>query len=241
MVNEDKPHSSDVQAKDSPSSILSPKIKKVLNSQLETDFETQEALKELSTFFTENTLKNRRYLRGEIERRSLQINEEFLQSFAKVKEALDDVQNEIKAINSGCIVIKEQLDATKSRTKDLVSQTTSLQERGNTLERREALVKEFLKKYQLSPEQIEALELKPIGSAFFASLERSVAIHAECKKWVASSGGQQTTALHIMEEMTSRQEKGIQRLYRWTVDACRSCSSLSGMTPVDSDLLPIGQ
>ena len=44
---------------------------------------------------------------------------------------------------------------TKNRTKDLVAQTTSLQERGNTLERREELVKEFLKRYQLSPEQNE--------------------------------------------------------------------------------------
>ena len=48
---------------------------------------------------------------------------------------------------------------------DLVAQTTSLQERGNTLERREELVKEFLKRYQLSPEQSEALEIKPIGKS----------------------------------------------------------------------------
>ena len=97
---------------------------------------------------------------------------------------------------------------TKNRTKDLVAQTTSLQERGNTLERREELVKEFLKRYQLSPEQNEALEIKPIGSSFFEALQRASAIHSECRKWLASSGGQQTTALHIMEEMTSKQEKG---------------------------------
>ena len=88
-------------------------------------------------------------------------------------------------------------------------QTTSLQERGNTLERREELVKEFLKRYQLSPEQNEALEIKPIGSSFFEALQRASAIHSECRKWLASSGGQQTTALHIMEEMTSKQEKGV--------------------------------
>ena len=48
-------------------------------------------------------------------------------------------------------------------SKDLVGQTTSLQESGNTLEQREELVKEFLKRYKLSPEQSEALESKPIG------------------------------------------------------------------------------
>ena len=78
-----------------------------------------------------------------------------------------------------------------------------------------------------------------LGSSFFEALQRASTIHTECKKWLASSGGQQTTALHIMEEMTSRQEKGVQRLYKWTVDACRSTSSGSGMTPMDSDLLPV--
>ena len=109
--------------------ILSRKMRKILDSQLETDFETQEALRELSSFFTENTLKNRRYLRGEIERRSLQINLDLLESFGKVKQALEEVRNEVSAINSSCVEMKKQLDATKSRTRDLVAQTTSLQVR----------------------------------------------------------------------------------------------------------------
>ena len=219
--------------------IVSRKMKNLLDSQLETDFETQEALRELSGFFTENTLKNRRYLRGDIERRSLQINVDFLESFGKVKQALDEVRHEVVAINESCVAMKEQLDATKSRTRDLVAQTTSLQERGNTLERREQLVKTFLQQYQLTPSQIEALEVKPIGDSFFQALKRVAEIHAECKKWLASTGGTQTTALHIMEEMTSKQEAAVQRLFRWTIDACRSTSSPSGLNPVDSDLLPL--
>ena len=53
-------------------SILGRKLKKILESDLETDSETAEALEELSTFFTDNSLHTRRFLRGEIERRSLQ-------------------------------------------------------------------------------------------------------------------------------------------------------------------------
>lgn len=45
-----------------------------------------EALKALSVFFTENSLRTRRNLRGDIERRSLAINEEFAQIFKEVKE-----------------------------------------------------------------------------------------------------------------------------------------------------------
>ena len=73
------------------------------------------------------------------------------------------------------------------------------------------MVKAFLEKYQLTPEQISALEVKPIGKSFFETLTEASEIHAECKTWLASSGGQQTTALHIMEEMTKRQEAAIQR------------------------------
>ncbi len=45
-----------------------------------------EALKALSVFFTENSLRTRRNLRGDIERRSLAINEEFARIFKEVKE-----------------------------------------------------------------------------------------------------------------------------------------------------------
>ena len=45
-----------------------------------------EALKSLSEFFKENNLRSRRNLRGDIEKRSLAINEDFVQSFTAVKE-----------------------------------------------------------------------------------------------------------------------------------------------------------
>ena len=59
-------------------SILGRKLKKILESDLETDSETAEALEELSTFFTDNSLHTRRFLRGEIERRSLQGWQSFM-------------------------------------------------------------------------------------------------------------------------------------------------------------------
>lgn len=49
-----------------------------------------DALQTTSTLFTENTLKNRRNLRRDIERRSLDINRDFLENFRKVKEVSAD-------------------------------------------------------------------------------------------------------------------------------------------------------
>jgi hypothetical protein len=51
------------------------RLNKVLETRLDADKETLEALCDLSTFFTENTLKSRRNLRSQIEKRSLAINE----------------------------------------------------------------------------------------------------------------------------------------------------------------------
>jgi len=231
MTNEEKSTENE-QTPNSSQTVLSRKMRKILDSQLETDLETQEALKELSTFFTENTLKNRRYLRGEIERRSLQINVDFLKDFEKVKEALEKVRNEVVHINESCAKMKLQIENTKSKTRDLVAQTTELQDRGDLLEKREKMVEKFTSDYQLSHEHLEALQRKPIGKAFFEALQRAFDIQNECKKH-----GQQTTMLNIMDEMVKFQELGIQRLFKWTMDACRSTSS--GLSPMDSDLLPL--
>lgn len=43
-----------------------------------------EALRVVSTFFTENNIQSRRNLRGEIERRSLLINQQFCDAFSHV-------------------------------------------------------------------------------------------------------------------------------------------------------------
>nr|KAF6427317.1 component of oligomeric golgi complex 6 [Rousettus aegyptiacus] len=65
---------------------LSRKLHKILETRLDNDKEMLEALKALSTFFVENSLRTRRNLRGDIERRSLSINEEFVSIFKEVKE-----------------------------------------------------------------------------------------------------------------------------------------------------------
>ena len=50
-----------------------------------------EALKSLSSFFDENNIRSRRNLRSDIERRSLVINEEFVECFRQVKEVIATV------------------------------------------------------------------------------------------------------------------------------------------------------
>ncbi|CAI9574324.1 unnamed protein product, partial [Staurois parvus] len=81
---------------------LSRKLNKILETRLDNDKEMLEALKSLSIFFTENSLRSRRNLRGDIERRSLSINEEFVAIFKKVKEELESINEDVQAMSNCC-------------------------------------------------------------------------------------------------------------------------------------------
>ena len=227
--------------------VLSRKLRKLVDSSLETDVETQEALKELSTFFGENTLKNRRQLRGEIERRSLQINLDFLDSFCHVKDALDQVYEEAKAMNASCLAMQTQLKASKSRTQDLISQTTAMQNQSNILAQKAAQIQQFSKRYQLEPEEEllltgsnkdfyaisgnvpgnKNLDNQPITMEFFEALEKAQSIHTDCRNLLSSGHlSKQTTALEVLDQMSRLQESGLQRLYRWTQSTVRIAYNL---------------
>lgn len=203
-------------------SILTRKLKKILDSDLETDTETAEALTELSTFFTDNTLRTRRFLRGDIERRSLQINKEFLEEFTSVKDAVEDVHEVVKEMNDNCLQMKKQLEETKAKTRDLIRQTNALQSEAASLARNETLINDFIEKYQLKDEEIEVLKGQVQGPEFFRSLERVQKIHSDCKDLMQQSSGQERTASEILEQMSMFQEAGLERLYRWTQSQCRN-------------------
>ena len=48
-------------------------------------------MKTLSGYFTQNNIRTRRNLRSDIEKRSLVLNEEFLNAFKEVKEVLENL------------------------------------------------------------------------------------------------------------------------------------------------------
>ncbi|KAA8594017.1 hypothetical protein FQN60_004851, partial [Etheostoma spectabile] len=109
-----------------PNNPLSRKLNKILETRLDTD-KMLEALKALSVFFTENSLRTRRNLRGDIERRSLSINEEFARIFKDVKEELESVHEDVQAMSTCCEEMTNRLKAAKEQTQDLIVKTNKLQ------------------------------------------------------------------------------------------------------------------
>ncbi|KAB7494587.1 Conserved oligomeric Golgi complex subunit 6 [Armadillidium nasatum] len=211
---------------------LSNKISKILDTRLENDKDTLDALKELSTFFKENTLQSRRNLRGQIERRSVGINEEFVNALRDVKIAVDGIYKEVNEMNKECSEMKKKLQMTKSETNHLIRQTNSLQVQSHKLQMQEEVVKTFLKNFQLSSEEMFALKGSsrdsPITSQFFEALNKTQIIRNNTKYLLQT--GHQKTALDIMEQMNVARESALERLFRWFQAQTR--------TPDPSPLIP---
>ncbi|XP_076031749.1 conserved oligomeric Golgi complex subunit 6 [Oratosquilla oratoria] len=211
---------------------LSRKINKILETRLEHDKDTLDALRELSTFFNENSLRTRRNLRGEIEKRSVKINEDFVSALRDVKEAVDNIYHEVSLMNEACVDMKKRLQATKSETRHLIYQTNSLQAQSQKLTMEEEIAEAFVKTYLLSPEEVAVIR-GPTRDAsftndFFVTMDKIQKIRGDTKFLLQT--GHQKTALDAMEQMNVYKEAGLERLYRWSLAQCRS--------PDPSPLLP---
>lgn len=193
-----------------------------------------EALKALSTFFVENSLRTRRNLRGDIERRSLAINEEFVSIFKEVKEELESINEDVQAMSSCCQDMTSRLQAAKEQTQDLIVKTTKLQAESQRLEIRAQVADAFLSKFQLTSDEMSLLRGTrdgPITEDFFKALGRVKQIHNDMKVLLRTN--QQTAGLEIMEQMALLQETAYERLYRWAQSECRA------LTQESCDISPV--
>ncbi|KFM60113.1 Conserved oligomeric Golgi complex subunit 6, partial [Stegodyphus mimosarum] len=202
---------------DRTSNPLSRKLNKLLEARLDTDKETLDALKDLSTFFTENSIQNRRNLRSEIEKRSLKVNEEFLDSFRELKEGLDSLYEDVSAMNDCCNDMMNRLKVTKLQTHDLINETTKLQAESQKIQMKQEVAQAFLDTFHLTPEEVKVLRGSREGvldENFFQALAKVKKIHNNCKVLLRIS--QQTAGIEIMESMALQQEAAYEHLYRWT-------------------------
>ncbi|UYV83028.1 COG6 [Cordylochernes scorpioides] len=222
------------QAENQQKTFITRKLNKILESKIENDKETLDTLKILSGFYNENNLRNRRNLRGLIEKRSLKINEAFLQSFTGVKEVVDRLCEDINSMSKCCQDMMTKLGETKSQTQDLVSRTSKLQQERQQVEQRLQVTQAFLNHFQLTTEEAQLLRdtRAPLDEGFFKVLEKVKRIHTDCKLLLRSN--QQTAGLEIMESMALYMESAAERLYRWIQTECRQ---LNTETPEPHTLL----
>ena len=208
---------------------LSKKLHRILQSNLDNDKETLEALEVLSGFLDKNTLQARRNLRGDLERRCLVLNDNFVQCLGTLVEQVQGLQEESSAMKTCCENMQTRLAAAKSRTSGLLKETSELQSKSRELEMQSKVVSAFLDKFQLSPEESEVIRGRyrtqngAINDKFFSAMERVRHIHEDCKVLLRTS--QQRAGLEVMESMAMHLESAYEQLYHWCQHQCRTMNT----------------
>uniref|UniRef100_A0A8C8A1S9 Conserved oligomeric Golgi complex subunit 6 n=1 Tax=Oryzias sinensis TaxID=183150 RepID=A0A8C8A1S9_9TELE len=193
-----------------PNNPLSRKLNKILETRLDNDKEMLEALKALSVFFTENSLRTRRNLRGDIERRSLTINEDFARIFQEVKEELESVHEDVQDMSTCCEEMTSRLKVQCDCLHLYIIQIES-----------EANMEGILC----------VLNISCLEDLYLRILSRVKQIHEDVKILLRTN--QQTAGLEIMEQMAVLQETSYEQLYRWAQNECR------GLTQETCDISPV--
>ncbi|XP_074285100.1 conserved oligomeric Golgi complex subunit 6 [Silene latifolia] len=197
---------------------LSRKLKKVLESRLDSP-EILSSLNTLSSFYSDNSPHSRRNLRSTIEKRSLQINHEFVAASDAAEQALDQVEAEVNALADCCDRIAKALNSCSSTTGDIISTTERLKQELDVTTQRQEIVSCFLRDYQLSNEEINALKEEELSENFFKALSHVQEIHANCKVLLRTH--HQRAGLELMDMMAMYQEGAYERLCRWVQAECR--------------------
>nr|ATB19488.1 putative COG7 [Juniperus procera] len=211
---------------------LSRKLKKVLESRTDSP-DLLVSLNTLSTFYTNNTQQARRNLRSTIEKRALAINDEFLAASESAQKALDAVEQEIAGLAECCEKIGKALDTCSASTGDIITTTERLKQELESTMQRQEIVSCFLRDYQLSPEEVNALREEELNENFFKALARVQEIHNNCKMLLRTH--HQRAGLELMDMMAVYQEGAYERLCRWVQTECRNLGDND--TPEVTDLL----
>ncbi|KAL9424799.1 hypothetical protein AB3S75_031839 [Citrus x aurantiifolia] len=197
---------------------LSRKLKKVLESRTETP-DLLASLKTLSTFYEDNTPHARRNLRSTIEKRALSINLDFLQASSAAQQALDQVEEEVNSLAECCDRIEKALNSCNATTGNIIETTERLKRDLDVNTQRQEIVSCFLRDYQLSNEEINALRDEDLDESFFKALAHVQEIHANCKVLLRTH--HQRAGLELMDMMAMYQEGAYERLCRWVQAECR--------------------
>ncbi|KAF2074632.1 hypothetical protein CYY_004071 [Polysphondylium violaceum] len=219
-------------------STLNRKIQKVLDIKLDSE-DLSSSLEELSTFYQDNSVNARRNLRNDIEKRYLQINIDFLDQFDQLNNKIQELVNDFQDIKKSCNDICTSFDNTKKISSNLIEKEQILFGTLKEVEEKESAIKDFYKKFTLTPEEQHTLAGKEIDQEFYKTLDRLTDILTECKSNLRNNHYQKAT-LEIIDHISQLQENAYRKLYSWLKEEIKT--NLQKESPnVDSikSMLPI--
>jgi len=201
---------------------LSRKLSKVLEIRTERP-DVLEALHDLGEFYGKNSITARRNLRGQMEKRSVEINNQFLDIFLSLQQQLDEVQGSVSQMKSCCSLMAEALKNTRETAGRIIQQTEHLDTQRKQNESFQHICSNFLLRFQLTENELNCLKAPEITEGFFQVLKRIQRIQEDCKMLLRTQ--QQSAGVEILDEMSLHSDAAYRRLYRWICSECRKFDS----------------
>lgn len=201
---------------------LRKKINKIFDSHIVAD--NSEALNTLSGLCTTNSTNTKRVLINEIEKRDMLVNKAVLMEFNKVRAKLRSLLDTISSLDKAVEDMSSRLSDTQIKTRHLISQTTKLKDQSKRTSKKVIWVNALVNSFQLSTEYLYNISIKtPITTDFLVTLTEIENLYDKSKMLVKC--GYQTSAFDIMSIIGLQQEVAMEKLYHWTIGACRSIDS----------------
>eukprot|EP01083_Nonionella_stella_P067526 178670_1 len=192
--------------------MLPRKVSNVLSERSDTQ-DLILGLETLSGFYVENTSRNRRKLRSDIEKRGLAVNDKLISAFESVNTELLIIGDCVDGLDSLCTELSARLSKARSETEHLIEKTEKLRSQKKDIESRQALVSKFLARFHLTKAEMDVLESERVDERTFRVFDRILEIRSDCRSLLQRY--HQRAGLDIMDQLGRRFEEGFANVFRW--------------------------
>ncbi|KAI0064458.1 oligomeric complex COG6 [Artomyces pyxidatus] len=161
--------------------------------------------------------KARKHLRRDIEGKLSEGSQKFLKAFGEVDQKLDALQGHIATMRLRCDEAQAQLQSTNEACRSLLDRAESLRDERQDVNRRQSIVSLFLSRFTLNENEVQAITSAdvPVGSRFFAAMDRTQKIREDCRVLMAGEEQPSQAGLDIMATTSAYLEKGYDKIFRW--------------------------
>ncbi|KAL8658255.1 MAG: hypothetical protein Q9226_001137 [Calogaya cf. arnoldii] len=193
---------------------LSNKLSGVLSVSY-ADSEIRDALCLLDAKNVQNTPDLRRSIRSDLQKDVIECNSSIVQEFGQLAEQLKRVGSIMSSLNACCEDMRRQVAAARQENTPILDEASALLKEKHDLEKKKQLLTAFNQHFVLPEESLMVLTstTEAINADFFAVLDRTKQIHADCQILLGSEN--QRLGLELMEQSSRQLNSGYQKLHRW--------------------------
>jgi conserved oligomeric Golgi complex subunit 6 len=176
------------------------------------------ALRAVSEFYTQNTASARRSLRPQLEDLAIETSEAVLAAFAPAQEGLSAVLAQVTSMQADIAALSGRLAAARIGASDVVSETGSLRNQLRTAHLKEVACTAFVARFNLRPDERDALAGEEVNKQFLAALSRLERIHEESRALLRSK--YQRAGLEALEFAATTREEAYEKVFRFVQARC---------------------